>query len=260
MAPARKPKATEQRSIPALRRGLKLIRRLAAAGDEGLAFSHLQRRLNDLPAPTLSRLLKSLAAEGYVVKTAAGLYSRGPELDALGQALGGGGTVESLAVGIMNAFSRETGESVAFSRFYGDRLVIVAKVEVRDSFKLGNEGLIFQPAPWEGPTVVAAAHLSDRDWKRFVRSPRSRIESMAEFRKLCAACRKTGSLVEPLPGRPVRGGPRRACVAVLGADGRSIGTLHSVCPGAHFAANGRKIVTCLQAAAEQLSATLATNL
>lgn len=245
--------------IPALSRGLRALAALASAGEAGLSFSELGRLLGGLPAPTLSRLLKALLAEGHVVKTPAGLYARGPQLEALGQALGAGGSIEELSLEAMNAFSCETGESIAFARFYGERLVLVEKVEVADSFKLAPRGQVFRPAVWEGPAVVVAAHLAGADFNKFARSPESRVESMAEFRRLGTAYRRSGVHIEPLPGRPARGGPRRACVAVSDAEGRPVGELHSVCPAARFEADEEKVVARLTAAAEQMSARLAAG-
>ncbi len=245
--------------IPALSRGLRALGALASAGEGGLSFSELGRLLGELPAPTLSRLLKALLAEGHVVKTPAGLYARGPEIEALGRALGAGGTIEELSLEAMNAFSCETGESIAFARFYGERLVLVEKVEVADSFKLAPRGQVFRPAAWEGPAVVVAAHLAGADFNKFTRSPESRIESMAEFRRLGSTYRKNGAHIEPLPGRPSRGGPRRACVAVLDSEGRPVGELHTVCPASRFGDDDGKIVARLSAAAGQMSARLAAG-
>jgi len=259
MARRRKPEERARRSIPALARGLAALRELASAGEGGISFSLLGRRLDGLPAPTLSRLLKALLAEGYAVKTPAGFYARGPELELLGRALVAGGSLEELALEVMSAFACETGESIAFARFYGDRLALVEKVEVADSFKLAPRGQVFRPAAWEGPTVVVAAHLSGADWERFARSPESRIESVSEFRRLGAACRRSGCHVEPLPGRPVRGGPRRGCVVVLDPEGRPAGELHTVCPGARLVAEGKRVVARLIEAAERMSAGLAAR-
>ncbi len=251
--------ATTARTIPALSRGLRAVRILASAGESGVSFSDMGRRLGDLPAPTLSRLLKALLAEGYALKTNAGLYARGPQLNELGRALGAAGTLEETALEAMNAFANETGESIGFARFYGDRLVMVEKVEVPDSFKLAVIGYSFRPDPAEGPTIAVAAHLAGPDFNRFVRSPDNRVTSVAEFRKLAAACRRNGVQVEPMPKRPVRGGPRRACVGVLGADGKPVGELHTVCPGAHFARDGKKITGCLLRAAEAIAERLAAT-
>ena len=244
------------RSIPALSRGLRAVRLLAAAGDAGIGFTDLGRQLDALPAPTLSRLLKALVAEGYAAKTEAGLYAHGPALVELGRALGAGGTLEELALEAMNAFARETGESIAFARFYGDRLVLAAKVEVADSFKLAPHGCAFRPAPWEGPAVAVAAHLAGEDFDRFVNAPPGLAGALADFRKQTAACLREGVRVEPMPNRPARGAPRRACAAVLDAAGRPVGELHTVCPAEHFAREGRKLTASLLRAAESMAARL----
>ncbi len=256
----RKPAARKAgRSIPALTRGLKALKILASAGEGGVSFSELGRELNDLPAPTLSRLLKALILDEYVLKTDAGLYSRGPALESLGRTLGSGGSLEELALEAMNAFSHETGESIGFARFYGDRLVMAEKVEVADSFKLAQYGYAFSPWEKEGPTIVVAAHLASADFNRFVRSADSRVDSITEFKRLAAAYRKAGVQIEPMPHRPARGGPRRAALAVLNPEGFPAGELHTVVPGAHFQRDSKKIVACLLRAAERIATRLAVS-
>ncbi len=247
------------RTIPALSRGLRVLEILASACEGGVSFTALGRKLDDLPAPTLSRLLKALRLERYVVKTPSGLYAGGPALEDLGRSLGSGGTIEELALEAMNPFSHETGESIGFARFYGDRLVMTEKVEVTDSFKLAQYGYAFRPATNEGPTIVIAAHLAGDDFNRFARSPNSRVTSTAEFRKLAAAYRKNGVLIEPMPHRAAPGGPRRAAVAVLNSEGRPVGELHTVVPSAHFKRNGRKIVASLLKAAEAIASRLSAD-
>jgi len=253
VAHSRTPARKTARTIPALSRGLKALKILASAGDAGVSFTDLGRELNDLPAPTLSRLLKSLLADEFVVKTGAGLYASGPALESLGRTLGSGGSLEELALEAMRAYSHETGESIGFARFYGDRLVMAEKVEVADSFKLAQYGYAFRPCEDEGPTIVVAAHLAGKEFNIFVRSAGSRIGSIATFKRRAAAYRKAGVQIEPMPHRPARGGPRRAALAVLDSGGHPVGELHTVVPGAHFQRNGKKIVACLLRAAERMA-------
>jgi hypothetical protein len=47
---------------------------------------------------------------------------------------------------------------------------------------------------------------------------------------------------------------------VLDPDGRPVGEFHTVCPGAHFARDGKKIIASLLKAAERMSARLAAQL
>lgn len=239
-------------AIPALGRGLRALAALAEAGREGLGFSDLQRALGGLPAPTLSRLLKALAADGYVEKTPAGVYAGGRALAALGRALGGARSLEEFALEAMTEYTRETGESIAFARFFGERLVLVEKVEVADSFKLAPRGQVFRPAEDEGPAIVVAAHLAGRDLARFTRSFESRVLDFAAFRREIVAYRQAGCRVEPMPKRPARGGPRRACVAVLDAEGRPLGELHTVVPGARFAHDRAHILERILAARDRI--------
>jgi len=246
------PRRPERPGVPALSRGLKVLRLLASAGPDGASFGDLRRGLDGLPAPTLSRLLKALVAAGYALRTPAGRYAPGAELEALGRELGSAGTVEEAARSVLAEYTRRTGESVAFARFYGDRLVLVEKVEVADSFKLAQQGQVFRPALWEGPAVAVAAHLSGADFDRFARSAESRVTSLAKFRKLAAACRRRGWHAEPLPNRPAGSAPTRICTPVLDAEGRPVGELHSVSPLASDPAEQERLAGELIAARRAL--------
>jgi DNA-binding IclR family transcriptional regulator len=191
-----------------------------------------------------------------VEKTAAGLYAGGPELAALGRALGGGRSLEEFALEAMTEYTRATGESIAFARFFGERLVLVEKVEVADSFKLARRGQVFRPAENEGPAIVVAAHLAGGELARFTRSFESRVLDFAAFRREIVAYRRAGVRVEPMPKRPARGGPRRACVAVLDPEGRPAGELHTVVPGARFTRDRERIVERLLAARDRIERSL----
>jgi DNA-binding IclR family transcriptional regulator len=239
--------------IPALSRGLAALRAIAAAGAGGAGFGELRRALDDLPAPTLSRLLKALVASGHAVKTEAGRYAAGPELSALGRELSGGGSLEDVARAALAEFTRRTGESAAFARFYGDRLVLVEKSEIADGYKLASAGTVFHPAEDEGPAIAVASLLSGAAFDKFVRAHGSRVASMTEFRAAAARCREAGYRAEPMPNRPVKNGPRRVCCAVAGPDGAPVGELHAVCPGERFPERKQLIVESLLAAAKEIA-------
>jgi len=239
-------------AIPALGRGLRLLRALAGAGADGLAFGELQRKLDDLAAPTLSRLVKALAAEDYIQKTPDGRYAAGEAFASLGRVLAGASSLDELALDAMTEYTRATGESIAFARFFGERLVLVEKVEVADGFKLARRGQVFRPAANEGPAVVVAAHLSGDAFARFARSFESRVLDFAAFRREIVAYRRAGVRVEPMPHRLAKGGPRRACVAVIAPDGAPSGELHTVVPGARFARDRERILMRLLAARDRI--------
>ena len=108
----RKPK----QSLPALSRGLRVLRALAESKSGDLTFGKLQGVLQDCPAPTLSRLLKALQAEGYVEKTPAGQYVRGAEMEILAQSLAGGFSLVEAALLAMRRYALETAESIGFGQ------------------------------------------------------------------------------------------------------------------------------------------------
>lgn len=238
------------RPLAAVTRALCLLRVLAET--EEVSFGGLRSALKGMPAPTLSRLLKTLTSAGYVRKTAEGRYGRGRALDDLGCALGESTSPKAAVREVLSAFAAETGESIAFARLWGGRLVLTEKEEVPDSFKLVKRGFVFRPSEKEGPTIAAAAHLPEKDFLRFIRSPGSLVVSPAEFRRLARRCRREGIYEESLPGRPPVGGPRRFCVPVLDGHGVSIGELHTVRPGGRSAVHRKRFVARLPAAARRL--------
>jgi IclR family acetate operon transcriptional repressor len=256
----RKTSRSATRSIPALSRGLRVLYVLALAGESGTGFSAISRHLDGLPAPTLSRLLKSLIVEGYVARTDAGLYCCGQKLIDLCAARNtGAATLEEAARAALRDYADRTGESAAFASFFGDRLVLTEKVEVTDGFKLASRGCTFPPQPQEGPAVVVAAHLPEEALSLFVCSGGTAPADQSRFRGAAASARGSAPHIEPMPGRPVKDGPRRICVPVLGPDGLPAGEIHTVVPWSRFAADREKLCLCLQDAATRISHWLAAG-
>lgn len=244
-------------SLPALTRGLRVLRALAEARAGDLTFGNLQELLEDCPAPTLSRLLKTLQAEGYVEKTRDGRYTRGPEIDALARVLSGGCSLIEAAVLSMKQFALETAESIGFGQLFEDRVVLVEKVEVIDSAKMAQLGTVFEPSEWQGPVLVIAALLPKPRRLRLLKSKDSAITSMKTVRELMGAYRERGVHVEGLRRKIPRRGPFRACVAVLGHDGDPVGELHTVCPAERFARDRKRVIARLREAKTRLEERIA---
>ncbi len=115
-----------------LRRGLKLLDLLA--GRHPVTFSYLREGLGDLPATTLSRLLKVLLEEGWVLRDAQGHYGLAPGgVDFARRCIGGLDEGELLAP-LVERLAEETGESAAFAQFREIGFFFLAKREAPSSY------------------------------------------------------------------------------------------------------------------------------
>jgi DNA-binding IclR family transcriptional regulator len=251
------PNSGGNRPIPLLSRGFKAIKILARAGKTGISFNELGRLLGNLPAPTLSRLLKALICDGYAIKFENGLYGPGTELQQLIKALVANKSLEEIVREALTAFANQTGESIAFARFYGDRLVITEKAEVADSFKMAQRGYTFAKLPDEGPVIVVAAFLSKSAQDRFLTSQSGQPEKSADkIQELAVVARQRGWHCASLPNRPQKG-PMRICVPVLDSEESPVGELHCVIPSTRFKDDKDFLMTCLTTQALSISAQLA---
>lgn len=119
---------------PALRRGLALLRAIAA-GDDGVTMAELARSVT-MPRATAYRLLRALVDEGFaaVAPDMAGRYVLGPAVDALrrnGSALP---RLEDVAAPIMDALAAALGETVKLVVRDGLEVVTLAvSIPSRDS-------------------------------------------------------------------------------------------------------------------------------
>jgi DNA-binding IclR family transcriptional regulator len=115
-----------------LRRGLKVLDLLA--GRHPVTFSYLRERLGDVPATTLSRLLKVLLEEGWVLRDAQGHYCLAPGgVDFARRCIGGLDEGELLAP-LVERLAEETGESAAFAQFREIGFFFLAKREAPSSY------------------------------------------------------------------------------------------------------------------------------
>lgn len=121
-------------SSPGLRRGLQIIDALAR--DERLGFTDLRRELDDVSAPTLSRLLKVLVDEGWVIPSSESMpgYRLGPRSLAMaGNALGADDPERRRREAVQQ-LAEATGESAAWVRWDGRSICFELKHEMPDSY------------------------------------------------------------------------------------------------------------------------------
>jgi DNA-binding IclR family transcriptional regulator len=119
----------QSKSLAPLRRGIAVLRLLAGKA-RWYSFSELQSEAGNLPAPTLSRLLKTLVEEGLVERSSeSGRYRQGPTLLDLAHLALGSLPKARMLQPVLNALADETGQSAAFFELDSDAITMVAKAE-----------------------------------------------------------------------------------------------------------------------------------
>lgn len=126
---------------PALRRGLALLRAIAAHGD-GATMSELAEAVV-MPRATAYRLLRALVDEDFVAAApgATGRYVLGPAVDALRGGGGAGPRLEDVAAPVMEALAASLGETVKLVvRDALEALTIAVSLPSRDSCLVARVG------------------------------------------------------------------------------------------------------------------------
>lgn len=146
-------------NAPGLRQALAIVTRISCGDADGVGFTQLRRELGDLPAPTLARLLRVLVEEGWVRKTAAGLYACGSAFSSVAERivrlLPDSGKIMTPVV---QALAETTGESAAYAEWAGRGFVFRAKQEMPESFHYIPVGRV-NPDLWvNGFGRVCLAH------------------------------------------------------------------------------------------------------
>ncbi len=122
-------------SVQSVGRSFELLELLADAAGE-VTLSELACR-SGLPAPTIHRLLRTLAAGGYVRQEASRRYALGPRLIRLGEAAGRmlGTWARPHLTHLMNTL----GETANLALLDGDQVVYVAQVPSRHAMRMFTE-------------------------------------------------------------------------------------------------------------------------
>ena len=108
--------------IQSVDRALVVLEELAKDGTSSSLALLAQR--TGLPAPTVHRILRTLASRGYVIKTARGEYSIGGAFFALTTTAGR--SVGAALQDILDRLSQATGESVAVAMLDADEALYIA--------------------------------------------------------------------------------------------------------------------------------------
>lgn len=120
-------------ALMGLRRGFDVLKLLSCEMD-GMSFSGIQDALGDLPAPTLSRLLKAMTEEGWLEKGPSGEYLPGNEFLKVCKRVSGGASMEDILEPIVVKLAECAGETSAFSIFADNCFIFKLKHEMPDSY------------------------------------------------------------------------------------------------------------------------------
>jgi DNA-binding IclR family transcriptional regulator len=141
-----------------------------ASRPEGAGFGELVRACRHMPRATLARQLKTLTADRLVRKREhTGAYVLAPRSIAFAQSLLRARPREALVQPVLQALASQTGESTAYFELDGDGVVLLAKVDMPDSWSFvpvhGRNTMLTHLAnvcilAHEKPDVAAAALAS----------------------------------------------------------------------------------------------------
>lgn len=144
--------------LAALRRGVAVLRALAARRSAGCTFTQLRGVEEHLTSASLSRLLKVMQAECLVRKAEGnGLYFLADEFVQFARDVAGVLPPAERLAPVLRALAAETGESIAFFEPQGESAVIAAKVEMPDRFHYRGLGEAIGPLAGHGAGAVLLA-------------------------------------------------------------------------------------------------------
>ena len=159
-----RPRSTEsdQQRVKALDRGLEILKALAAT--EGMALTSLALDL-DMSAPTLHRMLTTLAHHGFVSQSGEnGHWHIGIEAFRIGSAFSRTARVLDVARPYMRDLMQRTGETANLGLIDLGEVVFVAQVEthqaIRAFFRTGSRGPIH--ASGIGKCILAYTDLREQ--------------------------------------------------------------------------------------------------
>jgi DNA-binding IclR family transcriptional regulator len=107
---------------------------LLAANRKGLSFTVLKTTMDNMPSPTLSRLLKYLMADELVVKTTKGDYAIGTAFLELARKTLNGYTLGEIIHPFVVELAETTGQSAAYAELTENAFVLRSKYEQPGSF------------------------------------------------------------------------------------------------------------------------------
>lgn len=216
--------------VQSLDRALMLLEHLADAGGS-LRLAELESATG-LPLPTIHRLLRSLAHNGYVRQEPSRRYALGPRLIRLGELAGR--ALGTWAMPRLAELVAEIGETANMAVLEADAVVYVAQVPSAHSMRMFTEVGRRVSAHGTGVGKVLLAQLPDDQVRELLRrtgmpahTPRTHTDPVAFLAEL-AEIREQGWAVDDAEQEigvrcvavPVHGAPARSALSVSGPSGR----------------------------------------
>jgi DNA-binding IclR family transcriptional regulator len=141
---------------PGVRLALKILSLLSSGSQ---SFSELATSLDNPTAATLSRNLKVLIEEGWIIKGEDQRYHEGRELSRSACSLVSRKTGTPQLIPLIENLAEESGQSAAFARWQGKGIVFTAKKEMADSFHYIPLGKINTHNSYNGFNITCLAFL-----------------------------------------------------------------------------------------------------
>lgn len=214
--------AEEKKTLMGLRRGIEVLR-ILSRHPGGCTFTELQEATGDLPAPTLSRLMKALVDEELATKDADhGRYLLGKTMVVLAQSVLGSTPREEILHPVLVSLAERTRESSAYFEREADHLVLLDKVERAESHHyMSVMGRNTQFA--HGFYQVILAFLPDDTRERLVSGVSEWHCGKREWKRRLKEARKNGVYFEDEDLKP--GMCRFAAPVLCGNDGEVVGSI-----------------------------------
>lgn len=222
-------------------RALQLLEHLADAGGS-LRLADLQVA-SGLPLPTIHRLVRALAHNGYVRQEPSRRYSLGPRLIRLGETAGR--SLGSWALPRLAELVAEIGETANMAVLEGDAVVYVAQVPSAHSMRMFTEVGRRVSAHCTGVGKALLSQLPDESVRDLLRrtgmpaqTPRTLTDPGALLAEL-AEVRQQGWAVDDAEQEagvrcvavPIHGAPARSAVSISGPSGRiTAGRVSEIAP------------------------------
>jgi IclR family acetate operon transcriptional repressor len=216
--------------VQSLDRALELLEHLADAGGS-MRLAELEAK-SGLPLPTVHRLVRSLAHNGYVRQEPSRRYALGPRLIRLGELAGR--ALGSWAVPYLTELVDEIGETANMAVLEGDAVVYVAHVPSAHSMRMFTEVGRRVPAHCTGVGKALLSQLRDDEVRALLRrtgmpaqTPRTHTDPGALLSEL-GEVREQGWAVDDAEQElgvrcvavPLEGTPALAALSVSGPSGR----------------------------------------
>jgi len=227
--------------VQSIDRALQLLEQLANAGGS-LRLAELEAATG-LPLPTVHRLLRSLAHNGYVRQDPARRYTLGPRLIRLGETAGR--QLGSWAKPRLAELVAEIGETANMALLEGDTVVYVAQVPSAHSMRMFTEVGRRVEAHCTGVGKALLSQLSDQqvlDLLRRTGMPAQTSRTLTDPTALLAEIsevRDQGWAMDDAEQEvgvrcvavPVTGAPTQAALSVSGPSGRiTVGRIAQIAP------------------------------